>query len=157
MKIENKYIGLTLLATFLGFWFSKYFMDLTVAQLNLHDAQIINFKNGFFSKYDLIFALTIGLLPLLYLITEKLGKLKSQKQSYLVLAIIFISGIIIWQFKIFTFNRMADFIATSFSKYNIKNSIGIENLKFGKYFAYGCLLGTVLCSFIFRNINKGRN
>jgi hypothetical protein len=156
MKIENKYIVLTLLATFLGFWFSKYFIDLTVAQLNLHGAKIINFQNGFFSKYDVMFALTIGLSPLIYLFTEKFGKLKSQKQSFLALTIIFISGIIIWQFKISASNRMADFIATAFSEYNIQNQISIESLKFGKYFAIGCFLGTVLSSLIFRKINKVR-
>ena len=154
MKIDDKYIGMTLLAAFLGFWVSKYFIDLTAAQLNLLDLEIINFKNGLFSEYDLMFALTIGLLPLMYLITEKLGKLKSTKQSYLALAIIFISGILMWQFEIFTTKRMADYIATAFSKYNIHNQISIESLKLGKHFAIGCLLGTGLSSFIFRKINK---
>lgn len=156
MKIENKYIGLTLLAAFIGFWFSKYFLELTVAQLNLNDANIINPGNGILSKYDLMFALTIGLLPLMHLITTKFGKLKSTKQSYLVLTIILISGIIIWQLKISNSNRIEDTLARAFSEYNIKKSINIESLKFGKYYAIGCFSGMVLSSFIFRNINKVR-
>ena len=157
MKIENKYIGLTILATFIGFWFSKYFLDLTVAQLNLHGANVINLRNDFLSKYDLMFALAIGLLPLMYLITEKIGKLQSAKQTYLVLAIIFISGIIIWQFKIISSNKIEDMLATDFPKfYNIRKSISIESVKLGKHFAIGCFLGTVLSSSIFRKINKVR-
>lgn len=157
MKIENKYIGLTILAAFLGFWLSEYFLNLTVSQLNLHGANVINLRNDFLSKYDLMFALTIGLLPLMYLITEKIGKLQSAKQTYLALAIIFISGIIIWQFKIIYSNNIEDMLVTDFPKfYNIKKSISIESLKLGKHFAIGCFLGTVLSSFIFWKINKVR-
>ena len=102
-----------------------------------------------------MFALAFGLLPLMYLITEKIGKLQSAKQTYLVLAIIFISGIIIWEFKIISSNKIEDMLATDFPKfYNIRNSISIESVKLGKHFAIGCFLGTVLSSFIFRKINK---
>lgn len=157
MKIDNKYLVLTLLASIIGFWLSKYFFNLTVSQLNLHGANVINLKNDFLAEFDLMFAFTIGLLPLMYLITDKFGKLQSAKQTYIVLAIIFISGIIIWQFKIISSNKTEDMLAAYLPEvYNVRKSISIDSLKLGKYFAIGCFLGTVLSSFIFRKINKVR-
>lgn len=158
MKTENKYIGWTLLATVIGFWLSRHFLNLTVSQINLNDASVIRLNSDFWANYDILFALSIGLLPLMYLVTLKIGRLQTAPQKYLATTIILISGIAAWQFRISAINQIETFLATGFPALGaIHQSIEIDSLKLGNYFAIGCILGMVLSAAIFRKINQARD
>lgn len=157
MRTENKYIGWTLLATVIGFWLSRYFLNLTVSQINLNDASVIRLNSDFWANYDILFALTIGLIPLMYLATLKFGRLQTAPQKYFATAIILIAGIAAWQFRISAINQIETVLVTESPALGaIHKSIAIDSLKLGKYFAIGCTLGMFLSAAIFRKINQAR-
>ena len=153
MKVEKKYILLTFLMTIIGYWMSKYFFELTLNQLNTENINLIDIRQESSSKYDLFFAFTIGLIPMIFSIIEKYSNLKSLKQTLLVLIIILVSGTIFWQLKIHRMNWGGNLMTLSSLENDIKMSVNVNSLKLGKYFAFGCLAGATLSLIIFRKIN----
>lgn len=153
MKIEKKYILLTLIMAIIGYWASKYFLELTLIQLNTENINIIGIAQEGLSKYDLFFAFSIGLIPLVYSIIDKYSNLKSLKQTLLVLIIILLIGTIFWQLKIYLINYWENIVSSSILENDISSSVNVNSLKLGKYFAFGCLFGAIVSLLIFRKIN----
>ena len=95
-----KYLGLILLLSIIGFLIRDYFFRLSFSQIANEDTQIVsqNLSRQFYSH--ILFALSIGIIPLLYLIIKKMTKLNFMKQGLISCGIIIVSGILFWQFRI---------------------------------------------------------
>jgi len=149
-----KYIGLVIILTYLGFHSAYYFIDLSRAQLNNGDTRIVSDTLGgqFFAQVT--FSLSIGILPLLYLVVKRITKLKFLYQGLITIGIIISCGILLWQVNIFQMNQVFQKIAELYQKEGEQITISLEELKFGQYLFTGFILGTIISTVIFKWIIK---
>lgn len=149
-----KYLGLILILFIIGFLIRKHFVEISFSQLKNDNVQIVNrtINRHFYS--DIIFALSIGIIPLLYLIIKKITKLSFIMQGLISCGMIVLSGILLWQYRIFQLNLKF----RKLSEYKLGNGIQSQmysdNLNFELYLFIGFLFGTVLSILIFKNISK---
>jgi len=68
--------------------------------LNLNYIDLITTSAASQFKQSLIFSLTIGLIPSLYLVVGKCVKINSIHQASIILSIIIVTGIMFWHFTI---------------------------------------------------------
>ncbi|GAA4279173.1 hypothetical protein [Aquimarina mytili] len=154
MKKILIYIGFIIVLTVIGFLIRGSFLDISFSQLNKRDIEIISYTmNGQF-KSHLIFALSIGIVPLLYLISDKFSKLKSLNQTLATLGIIFGCGILSWQLRMFQLNNQLQRLSEFDLGNGIKNSMDFQNLSFGRYLFVGFLIGTLISVLLFRMKNR---
>ncbi len=154
MKNPLKYIGLILILFIIGFLLRDYFFNLSISQITNDRTQVVSRKlSGQFLSH-ITFALSIGILPILYLIIKKVTKLNFIHQGLISCLVIIGCGILLWQFRIFHFNHQAQYL----SDLNIGNGIKLyldhENLNFEVYLFTGFIVGTVLSILIFKNRAK---
>ncbi|WKB82947.1 hypothetical protein QYR09_07875 [Cellulophaga lytica] len=149
-----KYLGLILILSVIGFLIRDYFFDLSLSQIANKNTQIISrtMSGQFYSH--ILFALSIGITPLLYLIIKKITKLNFITQGLISCGIIVISGILLWQFRIFQLNSRLQKLSEFDIGNGIKTELNFDSLNFGRYLFIGFLIGTVLSILIFKNRNK---
>lgn len=101
-----------------------------------------NISSQFYSH--ITFALSIGLLPLLYLIVKKATKFIVIKQGIIACGMIIGCGILLWQFRIYQLNNLTQKVSTI----NIGDQINIQrdydSLNFGGFLFFGFVIGTVV-------------
>ena len=151
-----KYIGLVIVLTIIGFYSAYYFIDFSCAQLNNGDIQIVSYTLGgnFFAQ--VVFSFSIGILPLLYLVVERVARIKFLYQGLITIGIIISYGILLWQVNIFQMNQVFHKIAKLYQKEGKQITISLEELKFGQYLFTGFILGAIISIIIFRWIVKGK-
>jgi hypothetical protein len=149
-----KYLGLILLLSIIGFLIRDYFFKLSFSQIANEDTQIVsqNLSGQFYSH--ILFALSIGIIPLLYLIIKKMTKLNFMKQGLISCGIIIVSGILFWQFRIFQLNSKFQNLSEFDIGNGIQTQMGFDNLNLALYLFIGFIIGTVLSILIFKNRNK---
>ncbi|MFD2292189.1 hypothetical protein ACFSKN_14915 [Mariniflexile gromovii] len=149
-----KYLGLILILSVIGFLIRDYFFDFSLSQIANKNTQIISrtMSGQFYSH--ILFALSFGIIPLLYLIIKKITKLNFVTQGLISCGIIVISGISLWQFRIFQLNSRLQKLSEFDIGNGIKTELNFDSLNFGRYLFIGFLIGTVLSILIFKNRNK---
>ncbi|MWW26912.1 hypothetical protein [Algibacter lectus] len=149
-----KYLGLILILSVIGFLIRDYFFDFPLSQIANENTQIVrrNISGQFYSH--ILFALSIGIIPLLYLVIKKLTKLNFINQGLISCGIILVSGISLWQFRIFQLNNKFKKLSEFDLGNGIQTELNYDNLNFGRYLFIGFLIGTVLSILIFKNKNK---
>jgi len=154
MKNTLKYLGLILILFVTGFLIRDYFFDLSISQITNENTQVVsrNISGQFFSHFT--FALSIGILPLLYLIIKKVTKLNFINQGLITCGIIIGCGVLLWQLRIFQLNNQAQNLSDLNIGNGIKMQMDYENLNFEIYMFIGFIVGTVLSILIFKNRTK---
>jgi hypothetical protein len=154
MRTILKYLGLVIILTMIGFVIRNYFFELSLSQIANNNVEVVSRNMSGQFQSHIIFALTIGILPLLYLIIEKITKLEFIKKGLIACGILITSGVVLWQFRIYQLNTEVQ----KLSEYNITNdfkmSLDYENLNFGRFLFFGFLIGTIISILIFRNRKK---
>ncbi len=145
-----KYIGLTITLLFIGSLIQEYFFEWSFSQLKNEPVRIINrtISGSFHTR--IFFVLSIGVIPLLYLIVKKITKLSFINQGLIACGIILISGFLFWQLRIFQLNRRLE----KLPKQDIETQISMDSLNFEQYLFIGLVVGTILSILIFKNKNK---
>ena len=149
-----KYLGLILLLSVFGFLIRDYFFDFSLSQIANENTQFVSRTTSGQFYSHILFALSIGIIPLLYLILKKITKLNFITQGLISCGIIVISGISLWQFRIFRLNSRLQKLSEFDIGNGIKTELNFESLNFGRYLFLGFLIGTVLSILIFKNKNK---
>jgi len=149
-----KYLGLILIFSVIGFLIRDYFFDLSFSQIANENTQIVsrNISGQFHSR--ILFALSIGIIPLFYLIIKKMTKMNFMKQGLISCAIILVSGILLWQFRIFQVNSKFQKLSEFDIGNGTKSEMNFADLDLGRYLFIGFLIGTILSILIFKNSNK---
>ncbi|MFA7616758.1 MAG: hypothetical protein WCY16_09290 [Weeksellaceae bacterium] len=110
--------------------------------------RFINLSPGDGQRALLVFNLSVGIIPLLYLIVKKVTKINSVKQIFTTLGIIIGSGTLFWIFRLlnlkFRLLNMPSFFGEEV------NDVAVSTLIFEQYFLLGLIVGTVLSLFIYR-------
>ncbi len=154
MKKTLKYVGLIIVLTLIGFLIRDYFFNISFSQLNNGNIQIVSrMSNGQFYSH-LLFSLFIGAIPMLYLIVEKITKLKFLNQGLITFVLIVGSGILFWQFRIFQLKGQLQKLSEFNIGDGIKNQINTKDLNFGAYLFIGFVIGAILSTLVFRRKNK---
>ena len=104
---------------------------------------------------NLIFAMAMGALPIIYAFVEKLGKLKSMFQRITALAIVILMGIVSWKLRIMQMNNKMQLISSIDQEAGIQSSINIELFNFEIYPFIGFLIGGGLSILIFKSKKEG--
>ncbi|MEL0653343.1 hypothetical protein V6246_18120 [Algibacter sp. TI.3.09] len=76
------------------------------------------------------------------------------KQGLISCGIILVSGILLWQFRIFQLNSRFQKLSEFDIGNGIQTQMDFDNLNFGRYLFIGFLIGTILSILIFKNRNK---
>ena len=150
MKETFKYIGLVIVLFVFGFFMSRYFIELSVFQINNNNIELVHTKMAGQFNRRLLFGLSIGLIPILFFFVNKLIKLRSFKQKLTAYLIIIVTGIIFWQYRILDLTNIID----QFPNFGIKTSVDIDNLKLEIFFLTGLITGAILSVVIFRIIKS---
>ncbi len=146
-----KYLGLILIGFFISFLLRDYFFDLSFSQIANEDIQIVtrNISSPFY--FQILFAIAIGSIPLLYLIIKKLTNLTFIPQGLISCGIILVSGILLWKLRIFQLNNEFKML----SKFQVGNGIEIQmdssKLYLATFLFIGFIIGTILSILIYRN------
>lgn len=149
-----KYLGLSLILLILGFLIQDHFLEFSLAQITNGDAQIVsqNINNPFYAH--ILFALSIGVIPLLYLIITKIRKLNFINRGFISCGIIILCGISLWQVRIFQLSRRLKEISKIGVNNSIQPKLNFDDLNFELYLFVGFLVGTILSILIFENTTK---
>ncbi|WP_432670570.1 hypothetical protein [Flavobacterium sp. SM2513] len=149
-----KYLGLILILSIIGFLIRDYFFDFSFSQITNENTRIVsrNISGQFYSH--ILFAISIGIIPLLYLTIKKLTKLNFMNQGLVSFGIIIVCGILLWQFRIFQLNSRLQKLSEFDIGNGIQTELNFDNLNFGRYLFIGFLIGTILSILIFKNKNR---
>ncbi|WP_152536876.1 MULTISPECIES: hypothetical protein [Flavobacteriaceae] len=149
-----KYLGLILILSIIGFLIRDYFFDFSLSQITNENTRIVsrNISGQFYSH--ILFAISIGIIPLLYLTIKKLTKLNFMNQGLVSYGIMVVCGILLWQFRIFQLNSRLQKLSEFDIGNGIQTELNFDNLNFGRYLFIGFLIGTILSILIFKNKNK---
>ncbi len=153
MKKSILYIIMITILLSIGFLTWKYFLHISLNQLENNVSVASKELSGQFINH-LIFALSLGILPVLLLAVKKVVKNKFKNQNLLSLGIIVGCGILMWQFRIFYLNLCTSSLSEIMMDNNIKIRLDFKNLNFETYLLYGFILGTVLSVLIFKRKGK---
>lgn len=151
MRDILKYIGLFLVFTVIGFLIRDYFFNFSLSQITHKNIQIVSRNIGDQFQSHITFSLTIGIMPILYLIIKKATKISFIKQGLIASGIIIGCGISLWQFRIYQLKKPALML----SEFNIGDEIKIQmdyaDLNFERFLFFGFIIGTVLSILIYKN------
>ncbi len=145
---------LIIISTILGYLTWNAFFELSLTQLSNENINIVSRKISTILYLQSIFALSIGAIPLLYLILKKITNLKFITQGIISLTIIILSGISVWQLKILHLNIKIERLSELNFVKDIQNVMYADGLNFGIYLLTGFIIGTLLSILIFKKRNK---
>jgi hypothetical protein len=157
MKKAIIYIVFTIVLVTAGILTGQKFMNISISELNLNNVSFAwTTISGQFNQI-LFYSLAIGLIPILHLLTSKISKPISYRQNLIILGIIITVGIVFWQFRIFQLNRYFEEFANTRMVEGIKCNYYAEDFRFDFYLALGFIVGTVISTIIFRQVNSEKN
>lgn len=154
MRTVLQYFGLVLIMCATGFWLGSYFLELSLWQIRGSHVYFLSrhVSTHFFSI--LIFALSLGSIPLLYLIIKRLTQLRFIMQGIVACGMIIGSGIVFWQFRVYQLKVTVQQLSAD----NIGNgneiSMDYAALDFDSYLFLGFLIGALISVIIFWNLGK---
>lgn len=154
MTNTTKYIGLVIVFISIGYFVFRQFYNVSFSQLVVGDITLQNHNTSGQFTTLMVFALSIGAIPLLYLIAKKFTKMQFLYKGLLSYIFIIGCGVLFWQFRIYMLNREFQ----SLSKLNLPSEIDqvipIDHLKFEVFLLLGFLAGTMVSIVLLRPKNK---
>ena len=145
---------LVILASLIGFYIRDSFFETSFSQLKNGTIQLVSHTVGGQFYSQIVFALSIGIIPLLYLIVQKITKLKFMYHGLLSCVLILSCGIALWQFRILQLNNQLQKLSEFKLDNGVSMDLNIENLYFGRYLCIGFLVGTLISILVFRKQTK---
>ena len=151
MKKSIIFLVSIIVSGIIGFLSRDFFLQISLSQLNQENIQITtgNISSHFIS--GLIFALSITVIPLLYLIIWKTTRLRFINRGLISCGIIIGCGILFWQFRIFQLNNQFQNLSEPEFGNSTRIHVNFNTLNFEHYLFTGFLAGTVLSILIFKN------
>jgi hypothetical protein len=149
MNIYHKYIGFTIISLIIGILVWSEFITISIERIS-STSMIINSSMRPISGGSSIWIISMGLIPLLFFISQKISKNTSLKGSVTAIAIIVISGVIIWQLRIqylvFHLGRISNLV----NRDGTTTEYEFDQLKFEQYFGIGLIIGTIMSGLVLR-------
>lgn len=141
-------VSIVLLALF-GFVIHPYFQALSFSQFKAIHIQALDLGTQF--QLRVLFCAAMAFIPILFFAMKKMLRLTTQRQQFFALAAILISGIIFWQFKIYSLNmRYEELMKVKIMHYYF----ALEDLRLEMYLLIGFILGAVIGSISLHRSSK---
>lgn len=154
MTNTAKYIGLVVLFISIGYYIHKQFYTISFSQFVTGDVTLQNHNTSGRFTILIVFIVSIGAIPLLYLIAKKFTKMQFLYKGLLSYILIIACGVLFWQFRIYMLNREFQ----SFSKLNfptgVNKTILIDHLNLEIFLLLGFLAGTIMSIILLRPRSK---
>ena len=158
MKKALIYLGLVLSLTVVGFLTWNFFLHMSFSQINKQNLDMfVNIGMVRSFKSNLIFAIVIGILPMIYVAINKLTRLKLLHQKLITIGIILSSGIIFWQLRIFQISKKMQQLSNLNLGEGIEHGGNFYYFNFEIYLFIGFLTGRLISILIFKRKNKAYN
>ena len=147
------YIGLVVMLIVLGLFLHKDFFEYSLSFLETDRSVLFNHVVSDKSRIFL-FPIILGMLPLFYLLVQRITKITFIYKGLIVSIIIIGFGILFWGLRIFGLNSEFEQI----SEYNLPGelqpTIDMDYLKFEIYLLMGFIVGTLVSILVFRDRTK---
>ena len=154
-----KYLGIILILSTFGFIISEYFFNYSFSQITNESVKI--FSSGLSGQFysHILFALSIGITPLLYFFIKKITKIDLINKGLISYGIIIGCGILFWQYRIFQLKHRFQTISEFYKGNEIQtelrfDSLRLDSLNFENYLFVGFLAGTILSTILFKSLKK---
>lgn len=155
MNEYYKIIGLTILCFLAGIMLWSEFFMLSVNEIK--DTKLIVNMNGIrtLTAGRYLFAVTVGLIPLLHFGVSKFSNIKSASQKLISFFIILVCGLAVWQTRIMTeiIKAQKDISITEAIDPQFYSEYPLNKLKPHIYLTLGVAMGVIVSAGIFKIIN----
>jgi hypothetical protein len=156
MNAYYKIVGLTIACFIAGYFFWWEFFELSMNEIKSSRMTLNSPITSSLNSGEMIFAIAIGLIPLLHLGTVKLANISSTKQKVISLAILLISGLAVWQGRLLVViirNWRTNSILETTSP-NVHFEYQLPELRPELFLLVGLLIGSIAITIILRTINR---
>jgi len=142
MKTILSVTGLSILLVITGFFTWELFFQFSMDQLEGVKIQVTEINSEIRLKW--MFSVALGIVPWLCFGVLKTLALKDNKQVFFAAASIVISGIIFWQYKLYSLKTRYEEISSVPSPFPVEYRFALENLNLEVYLFFGFLLGAII-------------
>nr|WKN38240.1 hypothetical protein K4G66_05940 [Tunicatimonas sp. TK19036] len=137
--------GFSFLFAMIGFYLWGWFFKISIHQVNVPNLEIDAFSGQFLTH--LTFIITLGLIPLIYTITIRLGQIEVPWKKLVALGVILAAGICFWQLRI-------QFLQMELLQIPIDSYLILGSLNFQFYLLTGLIFGAFLSGVTFKLIQE---
>ena len=154
-----KYLFSIIVLLFIGLLISGPLFEFAYSEIENENIKIVDRNSDGQFLSHIVFALSIGITPLLYLIFKKKTKVCFFNRGLISYGIIIASGFSLWLYRILQLKNKSQTITDLYQGKETQNefdfnSLHINNHNFEYYLLLGFIIGTILSIVIFRNLNK---
>jgi len=143
------YILVSIIIWFLSLHASDAFFDFSISFLDTSNTAITYVSPISQFQQSKLFAISIGMLPLLLLFVQKKATLNKVEDSLKALAIILSCGFVAWVLRIVQLNIQLQSLNDLHLSNELKYSYDAANLFFEVYLLVGFFIGAILCFYVF--------
>ncbi len=143
------YILLSIILWFLSLHSSDAFFDYSISFLDTSNTAITYVSLISQFRHSRLFAISIGMLPLLLLFVQKKATLKKVEDSLKALAIILVCGFVAWALRIVQLSIQLQSLNNLHLSNELEYSYDAANLFFEVYLLIGFFIGAILCIYVF--------
>jgi hypothetical protein len=148
-----KYLGLAVVLFVIGFLTYESFWVFSMSLIHKDDVVFqTRIISGLFYS-NLIFALSFGMIPMMYAIVEKITKVRFITNGLAALVLIIGGGILFWFIRLQMINSKIKTLSSFDFQDQINPSYDISAFYFEYYVLLGIIVGAVLAVFIFKKNN----
>jgi hypothetical protein len=148
-----KVVLLIILLFVLGFFSYQYFFEFSLSILDTNGISLFGLVQDRINRLS-IFSSAIGVLPLFYLLLQKITNISFIWKGLASIFIIIIFGIIFWRLRVFGLNSEFEQLSAYDLPNELKPTIDVSYLKFEVYVLMGFIVGTLVSILVFRDRSK---
>ncbi|WP_299122446.1 hypothetical protein [uncultured Tenacibaculum sp.] len=127
-----------------------YFIEISLSKLSLDYLQVIITDHDNQIKSAILFSLSIGALPLLYLALQKTTNINFLYNGIKAISIFILSGYSLWLFRIFQLNAKFELYNTLNKIDNLKTTINLNVFNLELYLFIGFIVGGIINIVLFK-------
>ncbi|MEQ9438112.1 MAG: hypothetical protein RIG62_03660 [Cyclobacteriaceae bacterium] len=133
--------GLSFLFTVIGFNAWEWFFKLSIKRIDIQNLDTVAYSGQFMTH--LTFVAVVGLIPLIYAMTVRLGQINKAWKKTVTLSIILITAVIFWQLRI-------QFLQTELQRITLDSFAVLGSLNIPVYLLIGLVFGAFLSGITFK-------
>lgn len=154
MNTTIKYTLLVLGCAFLGFFSYHFFFEYSLSLLKSKTIEFNVSKMTSLLPELYIFSLSIGSIPLFYLLSDRFAKYESWQQTLEALVMIVSMGLLLWLLRIVYLLSTTQKMGENVANLNLQNSISVDELHLSIPLLLGLMLGTLFSTLYFKRKNR---
>lgn len=152
MKKTLTYLFIEVLLIVFSSLIHSSFTKFTLSQLKFENVNFVSSLNN----NDILFAFSFAILPLLHLLVDRIIKIKSLKQSLIIIGVIFLSGVVFWQIRVYNLSVKLKLLSEYLFVNDINGGYDMAGFKFELYLILGFICGSIITIIIYKLLKKSQ-